>query len=92
MSPDKAPRPPPPPPVEPILREDHQGPVSSYTRQFIPALSPGPCCGIIHIIERLRKKMLRISDQNNENDVEKDNNVKLRKVTTPTDKGYSSFS
>ena len=36
--------------------------------------------------------MLRISDQNNENDVEKDNNVKLRKVTTYTDKGYSSFS
>ena len=36
--------------------------------------------------------MLRISDQNNENDVEKDNNVKLRKVTTPTDKGYSTFS
>ena len=34
--------------------------------------------------------MLRISDQNNENDVEKDNNVKLRKVTT--DEGYSSFS
>ena len=45
-----------------------------------------------HIIERLRKQMLRISDQNNENDVEKDDNVKLRKVTTPTDKGYSSFS